>query len=505
MKEATITGAESKSHQKPTPLRILYIDIDSLRPDHLGCYGYHRNTSPNIDRLAAGGIRFENVYVSDAPCLPSRTALSSGQFGFHTGVVNHGGTAAQPFVRQDRSWTDEFHDSGWMMMLRRAGFTTATVSSFAERHAAWHWYAGYSEIMNPGKEGMDRADEVTPLALDWLDRNGAGDDWFLHVNFWDPHIPYRTPLEYGDPFEDDPLPEWMTEDVWRRGWEGYGPHSPQEPHGFGGEEFFLGYPRFPESIDSMEAVKRWFDGYDTGIRYTDDYLGEILNKLSDLNVLDETSVIISADHGESQGEFNIWGDHQTADHTTCRVPLIVRWPGRKAAGEVDAELRYHVDWAATLVEVAGGSLPDNWDGRSFQSFDGRRGDGRPYLVVSQGAHICQRGVRFEADEQSYMCLWTLNPGYKMIEPLMLFNLDRDPHEQSDISDQSPELTNLAMRYLAEWHRDMMRTSRNAVDPMMISLREGPLHARGMLDTYAERLRATGRVEHVPALMERHTG
>ena len=72
-------------------MRILYIDIDSQRPDHLGCYGYHRKTSPNIDRIAARGVRFENHYVTDAPCLPSRTAMWSGRFGIHTGVINHGG------------------------------------------------------------------------------------------------------------------------------------------------------------------------------------------------------------------------------------------------------------------------------------------------------------------------------------------------------------------------------------------------------------------------------
>ena len=69
-------------------MRILYIDIDTLRPDHLGCYGYHRNTSPNIDRLAASGLRFTNVHASDTPCLPSRTALLTGRFGIHNGVVS---------------------------------------------------------------------------------------------------------------------------------------------------------------------------------------------------------------------------------------------------------------------------------------------------------------------------------------------------------------------------------------------------------------------------------
>lgn len=484
-------------------MRIIYFDIDSLRADHLGCYGYHRATSPHIDRLAEEGLRFENVYVSDAPCLPSRTALWSGRFGVHNGVVNHGGTAAQPFPQPDRGVTDVFHDTGWMAALRSAGFRTITVSSFAERHAAWHWYAGYNEVYNCGREGMERADEVTPLVLDWLQRSGAQDDWFLHVNFWDPHIPYRTPQDFGHPFEDDPLPDWMTEDVWRQGWEGYAPHSPQEPHGYGGETFFLGYPRFPTSIDAMDAVKQWFNGYDTGIRYADEHIGRILEALDDLGVLDETIVIVSADHGESQGEFNVWGDHQTADHSTCRVPVVIRWPGRFSGGEVDSALHYHVDWGATLVEGVGGTVPDNWDGRSFwKALEEGLSEGRPYLVVSQGAHICQRGIRFDVEGQAYLCLWTLNPGYKMIDPVMLFNLTDDPHEQHDLRTERPDLVDRAMRHLATWEHAMMITSTTDVDPLVTALREGPLHARGQLRRYAERLRATGRADQVQALLAR---
>jgi len=75
-------------------MRILYYDIDTLRPDHLGCYGYCRDTSPNMDRVAAEGVRFEGCYVSDAPCLPSRGSLWTGRFGIHSGIVNHGGTSA---------------------------------------------------------------------------------------------------------------------------------------------------------------------------------------------------------------------------------------------------------------------------------------------------------------------------------------------------------------------------------------------------------------------------
>ncbi|MCL1888799.1 MAG: sulfatase-like hydrolase/transferase, partial [Kiritimatiellaeota bacterium] len=70
-------------------MRILYLDLDTLRPDHLGCYGYHRNTSPNLDRIAREGVRFEKFCTSDAPCLPSRSALMTGTFGIHNGVIGH--------------------------------------------------------------------------------------------------------------------------------------------------------------------------------------------------------------------------------------------------------------------------------------------------------------------------------------------------------------------------------------------------------------------------------
>src|SRR4051794_29080514 len=74
-------------------MRVLLLDLDSLSPDHMGCYGYHRNTTPNIDKIAQQGVRFENYYTSDAPCSPSRAALMSGRFGINNGIVGHGGTA----------------------------------------------------------------------------------------------------------------------------------------------------------------------------------------------------------------------------------------------------------------------------------------------------------------------------------------------------------------------------------------------------------------------------
>ena len=75
-------------------MNVLFIDIDTLRPDHMGCYGYPRNTTPCLDRVAREGLRFDRCYCSDAPCLPSRAALTTGRFGIHTGAVGHSGTNA---------------------------------------------------------------------------------------------------------------------------------------------------------------------------------------------------------------------------------------------------------------------------------------------------------------------------------------------------------------------------------------------------------------------------
>lgn len=112
-------------------MRILYLDIDTTRPDHLGCYGYFRNTSPNIDEVAKDGVIFTNYYCSDAPCLPSRTALLTGQFGINNGVVNHGGRASQLRIEENRDFKSRLERDSLFGMLRSKGFYTCGITPFA--------------------------------------------------------------------------------------------------------------------------------------------------------------------------------------------------------------------------------------------------------------------------------------------------------------------------------------------------------------------------------------
>lgn len=474
-------------------MRVLYFDIDTLRADHVGCYGYPRRTTPNLDRLAEQGVRLERCYVSDSPCLPSRTALFSGRLGIRNGVVTHGGTAADLFQEgPSRGFFARLATTSWPGRMRRAGLHTASISTFGERHSAFHWYAGWNENHNVGKFGMEQAHEVEPVAVDWLRRRGREDDWFLHVHMWDPHTPYRVPSAYGEPFRDEPHPGWISEAVRERHWRGCGPHSARETLGFGvPEQLRELYPRQPLEIDSPEAVRRMFDGYDTGVHYADAHIGRILNVLADLGVLEETAILVSSDHGETLGEFNIYGDHHTADEHTNRVPAILRWPGLEG-GRVDRALHYQIDVAATLLELLGARVPGSWDGRSFASAL-REGSeqGREFLVLSQGAWTCQRAVRFE----DWLCIRTYHDGYHFLPELMLFDVAGDPHEQENLAEKRPEVVTRALAHLEGWHAEAMRDHPKGIDPMWTVLREGgPWHVRGHLPEYLERLRATGRAE-----------
>lgn len=485
-------------------MRILLLDLDTLRPDHLGCYGYHRNTSPNIDSICEEGVRFDNYYTPDAPCLPSRAALMSGRFGIHTGVVGHGGTAAD--FRLDgkkRGFRDTMGNESLPAFLRQSGFKTATISPFGERHSAWWFYAGFNEIHNTGNKGMESGKEITPTAIKWLKENAKDDNWFLHINYWDAHTPYRAPDEYGNPFENEPIRDWITEDILEEHKKMVGPHCAREVNNYTNKKNPK-YPKHPSEILDMDGLKKMIDGYDTSIKYMDGHLGQLFNQLKEKGVYDDTIIIITADHGENQGELGIYGEHGTADKITCNIPMLIKWPGCKS-GTVDDRFHYNLDLLPTLAEMFGQDRKASWDGSSFASAlrkdsDIKKDSSRDYLVVSQCAHVCQRGVRFK----DWMYIRTYHDGFHLFPKEMLFDIKNDQFEQHNLAEELPALCHEGNYLLSEWHDIMMSTMESQIDPLWTVIKEGgPFHAKNKLENYITNIHKAGREELIEELIRRH--
>lgn len=499
-------------------MRILYIDIDTLRPDHLGCYGYGRNTSPNIDRVAKNGVLFTNCFASDAPCLPSRAAMFSGKLGVHNGAVGHGGTAADPYIiGPNRSFRYTREYLGFVELLKSAGFYTVSVSPFAERHSAWWFYSGFREMFNPGKGGHEIASETYPYAKEWLEKNAKKDNWFLHFHVWDPHGPFRTPKEERvDLGPTAPQAKWLTRELLDKHLKSFGPHSAMEVIGVGKKEeiayWTKNYPETPITIDSLEKFYQFIDGYDQGTRYADTYIDKIFKILEDNGVLDDTAIIITSDHGENIGELNVYGDHQTADYITNRIPFILKWPGMKP-GSVNSALYYQIDLAATILGLLNIEVPRRWDGRNFATqLKENNSRGRDYLVISNCAWSCQRTVVWS----DWVMIKTYHEGLKDFPEIMLFNVKDDPHEINNLAEKNPEVVNKCLKMLDEWYEEMMETSLtdirlsgraeptsadNKIDPMQTVLKEGgPWHTRNDAGAYAQRLSETGREEHAKKVL-----
>lgn len=486
-------------------MKILVLDLDTLRPDHLGCYGYHRNTSPNIDRIASEGVRFNNYYCPDAPCLPSRAALVTGRFGIHNGAVGHDKTNADLRLEHlSRGFRSRMETEGLWSRIRRSGLHTASVNPFADRHSAFFFNAGFTETYDTGKGGGESAEEVTPVVLDWIDRNAANkEDWLLHVNYWDPHTPYRAPEEFGNPFQDEPLPEWLTDEVIERNNNAVGPHCAHE-FGMYDNRTNPKLARQPGQVTNRAELRQAIDGYDCGIAYMDQHIGQILDAMEARGVLEELAIIVTSDHGENFGELGIYGEHGTSDQITHRIPMIIRWPGAGyEPGSVDDGLRYNLDLGPTLMDMLDGEHGTNWDGQSYAPvLRGQEDPGQEFLVLSQCAHVCQRSVRWD----DWLYIRTYHDGFHLFPQEMLFNLAEDPHEQVNLAENMPERCHEAAHRYLQWHDEMMAGQLDGYfqDPLWQVMAEGgPCHAKGQLEKYLEHLKATGREWAIPELKQRH--
>ncbi len=429
-------------------MRVVYIDIDSLRPDHLGCYGYERPTTPNIDRLAQEGIRFEQAYTTNSPCMPSRAALISGMFGIKNGVVTHG-SRGEILHRQY---------STLPFVLRQHRIPAAAITSFGRHPSPW-FYVGWNDFLDPidrpelsfqqvaGQEVMDRA-------LQWLKDHRDTPDFYLYVQMWDPHSVYEAPQSFVDAVRNDNYPAHPT---------------PEQVQAHQKDSFWHSAPAM--GIHSYEDWKRMIDEYDGEIRYADHQVGRLLDALKAFEADGDLVVILSADHGEEHGEHGVYVEHWTVHDGTQRVPLIVRDSRRKGKTETFGGLVYQIDITATICDAFGIEPLQHWDGASLLKQVTKEVPMRSYIVCEHGLYTAQRAVI----TPEWKFIRTYHPGIWDIPPIQLFARN-DAWEQHNLANEYPKVVEELDHLLRNWEEE----HRDGLDPAMINAAETPHGA-----TYAE--------------------
>lgn len=413
-------------------MKTIFISLDTLRADHLGCYGYSRDTSPNIDALARQGAHFDRCYATDVPTIPSYTAVFSGQIGTKTGVISFNSTEKPP---DQATW--------FPVVLARQGYTTAAVSTLL--HMGGHFPRGFQYYLNPMAGHRERtqtvdADEINGFVLPWL-KVHYQEDFFLFVHYWDPHV--------------DSV--WGQEEPRQR----YLP--PEEYVG----RYYEGTPR---KLDSREYI---ISQYDAEITYADKCIGDMLNLVEELGIVDETLIVFQSDHGENLGEDHPLGeliyDHLDVHEPTIRIPLIIRYPGLEG-GKVIESLVQNVDISATILNYMRVPVPDMYDGQDLAPLISGSGRSKYTEVYSnQGYMTCKRAL---ITEDGWKLIKSVNNWpYEDAPTTELFDLNRDPGEVDNLATVEAErLADLELR-MARWLEEVLG---NRPDPLRLRAHMGML-------------------------------
>jgi len=279
------------------PGDVVFISVDTLRADHLGCYGYPQETSPHIDALAAHGLVFDDCICEVPLTAPSFSAMLTSRFPRTIGVHRNGLRLLDgiPTV------AEQFRAAGWQTLCVQSNWTLKAHLSGINRG-----FEAYDDSFHKRRWGFIKperyADEVTRIALDLLGQRDASRPMFLWVHYSDPHAPYR---------------------YHRRFSPSGSPHRQPDKRG--------------------RAVAK----YDSEIAYADHHIGRLLDALSQ----DDTFVVFTADHGESLYEHNYLGHGRRIYHDGVHIPLILAGPGM-TPGRAAAPVR-GIDVGPTLLALGG--------------------------------------------------------------------------------------------------------------------------------------------------------
>ena len=388
-----------------SPLNVIIIGVDTLRADHLGCYGYDRNTSPNIDRLAQDGVLFENAIAPSPWTLPSFASIFTSLYPSQHGARNSRNPMGSSFPTI-------------ATIFKEHGYRTGAIINAPYLKRVYKVDRGFDTYDMPPRGGR-YADGTTRDALTWID-NLAHEPFFLFIHYFDPHLPYAPPAPYDTIFD----PTY---------------------HGKIGSRFYpkqLPRVRLRNVRDLLNySDSDWYHIealYDGDIAFTDEAIGNLIDGLRERHLLDRTLIVFLSDHGEEFLEHGGFEHGHSLYNELLHVPLMIVLEGRIPRGlRLRRQVRL-VDVAPTILDLVGLDYDACFEGVSLVPLLDRRQGGSTNLIAT--GTLLPPGLAFSecilygTEKKSitafpWKVIYDVESGERM-----RFNLASDPGEKQPLTD-----------------------------------------------------------------------
>ena len=409
------------------PMNVVLLAVDSLRRDHMSCYGYHRLTTPYIDRFASQGVLFEDTFSSNIPTTSAYSAMLTGRDLFSTQVVS---LRHKEPIDENIPLLPE--------ILREHGYASACVGFDEGLYRGFDQYANYRAWMDWETRPGDKAHQLNEVAIPILNEFAANDQpFFLFLRHMDPHAPYLPPSPYDRIFYDgdefDPTNKSME------------PVFAFEPFA----DFFKSW--MPPGVSDAEYIIAQYDG---AVAYMDVCIQWIFTRLEELGIADNTLVILNGDHGETLYDHSCWFDHHGMYEPCLVVPLIIRHP-KLPAGKRVSGFNLHIDLVPTIMELLELDAEYPFDGLSvLPMMRGERPANYDEFYITECTWMRKHGWR----TPQWKLIEALEPDFHGFPPVELYNLVNDPGESHNLVDEEPQMVQTLRSRMQRWIDQRIATS-----------------------------------------------
>jgi len=421
------------------PLNVLFFGIDSLRADHMSCYGYPRLTTPHIDRLASQGVLFERNFCPHVPTTSGYGTMLTGMDAFSTTMVALRHQGGMP--EKVKSLAD---------ILAAKGYATTCVG-FRGNPAA-RGFENYIDFEGWGDwehRPSLKADNLNAVTIPELDRLAKGKKpFFLFLRHMDPHSPYLPPAPFERMFysgnEFDPANTSLK------------PVMDFKPF----RDYFGCW--FPPGCTDAEYIIAQYDGE---VAYMDASIQRLLTRLEELGLAENTLVVLNSDHGETLYDHECWFDHHGMYDCTLHVPLILRLPGKLPTGKRVPGITLHQDLVPTLTELLGIDAGLKFDGRSqLPLMRGEVSTNYTGFYITECTWMRKHGWR----TAEWKLMHALEPDFHFKPEVELYNLLEDPGEHHNLAKKEPKIVEALEAKMHAWISKREKETRRP-NPMYTNL------------------------------------